>query len=285
MSQVSPRVCHGVKDLATCHEHCDTAPRNSRVPPLRCYCCDTVSTFTDSAGSLLSPQARDYIFRLMHEQGLTQRELAERVGISESHVSKMLSLRRGVSLERLRDFARVLGVTAGQIMLGGESYRPELLEEPPRRAPQAISTEPLPVYRYAAAGDPIDPDPEGRPTPVTFATPPLDKLALVGPRGFGVLVRGTSMTKRNIRPGDVVWVNPDMRPLRDWPVVAYVHDCMTSNGAREDGVVVKVYAQRAESGGYGLLSDGDEGRAWLDCREVRYLGRVVGKSVLWDSLE
>jgi hypothetical protein len=35
---------------------------------------------------------------------------------------------------------------------------------------------------------------------------------LVGLNGFGLIVRGDSMAARNIRDGDVVWVNPDRQP-------------------------------------------------------------------------
>ncbi len=56
-------------------------------------------------------------------KGLTQRELAERVGTDQGHVSRLERNHRGVSVEILGAIARELGVTVS-FLLGESAYGP-----------------------------------------------------------------------------------------------------------------------------------------------------------------
>lgn len=97
---------------------------------------------------------------------------------------------------------------------------------------------------------------------------------MIGSAGFGVLIRGESMSNRAIHDGDVVWVNPERSPRIGRPVLARV---WALNG-HEDGMVVKVL--KHENGLECLWSDGDppEGRAVFPCSRFEVIGPVVGIS-------
>lgn len=99
----------------------------------------------------------------------------------------------------------------------------------------ATGARPLPVYRSASAGDPRDR--ENSPYPDHAEYPPVGKELLIGPHGFGVIVQGRSMTKRNVHDGDIVWVNPDRPPREGGIVVARCWD--TDDGEEELGMAVK----------------------------------------------
>lgn len=74
----------------------------------------------------------------------------------------------------------------------------------------------LPIYRWGAGGDPRDD--EHSPNPDRYEYSPLGRETLIGPRGFGVAVRGESMADRNLHDGDVAWINPD-RPYHHGALV------------------------------------------------------------------
>ena len=57
-----------------------------------------------------------HVARLREQQRLTQGELARRSGISQSHVSRVESGRRGVRLSTLYAIARALGTDAAVIL-------------------------------------------------------------------------------------------------------------------------------------------------------------------------
>jgi repressor LexA len=92
---------------------------------------------------------------------------------------------------------------------------------------------------------------------------------LIGPNGFGVVVKGDSMAGRGIFDGDVVWVNPE-RPYSVGKVVL----ALVSDVGGEAGMVVKTYA-RTEVGDC-LLSETAAGRSPVVCREFKVIGPVVG---------
>src|SRR5438094_950487 len=93
------------------------------------------------------------------------------------------------------------------------------LAEPPRRAASdsnvAGSLEQvrpagaplLPVFRWGSCGDPRDR--ESPPDPDHLEYPPPGRETLIGSNGFGVVVKGESMSARGIYDGDVVWDNPE----------------------------------------------------------------------------
>jgi SOS-response transcriptional repressor LexA len=128
--------------------------------------------------------------------------------------------------------------------------------------------QPLPVFRWGSCGDPRDR--ESPPDPDHLEFPPPGRESLVGPNGFGVMVKGDSMAGRGIVDGDVVWVNPD-RPYQFGKVVlALVRDI-----SGDSGMVVKTYAR--SDVGECLMSDTADGqRSPVVCQEFRVIGPVVG---------
>jgi SOS-response transcriptional repressor LexA len=127
----------------------------------------------------------------------------------------------------------------------------------------------LPVFRWGSCGDPRDR--ESPPDPDHLEYPPPGRESLIGPHGFGVMVKGDSMAARGIYDGDVVWVNPE-RPYQIGKVVL----ALVSDASGESGMVVKTYA-RTEVGEC-LLSETAEGRSPVVCREFKVIGPVVGIS-------
>jgi SOS-response transcriptional repressor LexA len=125
----------------------------------------------------------------------------------------------------------------------------------------------LPVFRWGSCGDPRDR--ESPPDPDHLEYPPPGRESLIGPHGFGVMVKGDSMAARGIFDGDVVWVNPERAYQLGKVVLALVSDA-----SGESGMVVKTYA-RTEVGEC-LVSETAQGRSPVVCREFRVIGPVVG---------
>ena len=125
----------------------------------------------------------------------------------------------------------------------------------------------LPVFRWGSCGDPRDR--ESPPDPDHLEYPPPGRESLIGPHGFGVMVKGDSMAARGIYDGDVVWVNPD-RPYQIGKVVL----ALVSDASGASGMVVKTYA-RTEVGEC-LVSETAQGRSPVVCREFKIIGPVVG---------
>lgn len=211
---------------------------------------------------------------------LSVEQLAARAGTSGTTVSRIergLTEKPGYPL--LQRLALALGHrTVDEWLAGIPPSTPPVLNVVGNRSVEerrALSgVRPRAVYRWGAAGNPMDPD--DAPLPDREEHPPIGAELLLGPNGFGVDVRGSSMVRRNILDGDTVWVAPDKPARPGQIVVAYARDCRDEHGQRENGVVVKVLA-RGPGGGYVLCSDGDppHGRAPLDCAEFRVIGPVV----------
>jgi SOS-response transcriptional repressor LexA len=125
----------------------------------------------------------------------------------------------------------------------------------------------LPVFRWGSCGDPRDR--ESPPDPDHLEPAPLGRETLIGPNGFGVVVKGDSMVGRDIHDGDVVWVNPDRAYAIGKVVLALVRDL---GGA--SGMVVKTFA-RTDIGDC-LLSETADGRSPVVCQEFKVIGPVVG---------
>jgi SOS-response transcriptional repressor LexA len=127
----------------------------------------------------------------------------------------------------------------------------------------------LPVFRWGSCGDPRDR--ESPPDPDRLEFPPPGRETLIGPNGFGVVIKGDSMVGRGINDGDVVWVNPERAYQIGKVVLALVSDV---GGA--SGMVVKTYARTDV--GECLVSETAEGRSPVVCREFKVIGPVVGIS-------
>jgi SOS-response transcriptional repressor LexA len=236
------------------------------------------------------------IATLRRESGWSQRRLAEAAGVSHGYIA-LLELGRLPSPGKFRldAVARALNLRTSDALTAPQppSYAatpargptqptPPSLPQPLGTAPSAAhvgnvlggvdqlrpsSARPLPVFRWGACGDPRDQ--ESPPDPDRLEYPPPGRETLIGPNGFGVVVKGDSMAGRGIFDGDVVWVNPDRAYAVGKVVLALVSDV-----GGEAGMVVKTYA-RTEVGDC-LLSETAAGRSPVVCREFKVIGPVVG---------
>jgi SOS-response transcriptional repressor LexA len=213
---------------------------------------------------------------LRHAAGWSQRRLAEAAGVSHGYIA-LLELGRlpSPSKFRLDAVARALNMRTSDALLGTAAAAVMKRPEPSDAVNvlggleqlRPAGARPLPVFRWGSCGDPRDR--ESPPDPDHLEYPPAGRDTLIGPSGFGVVVKGESMAGRGIYDGDIVWVNPE-RPYQLGKVVlALVSDV---NGAA--GMVVKTYAHTDV--GECLLSETTSGRSPVVCREFKIIGPVVG---------
>lgn len=64
------------------------------------------------------------IHEIRQESGLSQMDLAEKIGMSVSYVSMIENGRRRVSLNALIRIANILGVTVDELLNGNQMYNP-----------------------------------------------------------------------------------------------------------------------------------------------------------------
>ena len=218
------------------------------------------------------------IVALRRAQGWSQRRLAEAAGVSNGYIA-LLELGRLPSPGKFRldAVARALNLRTSDALLA------PVVATTPVRAPErhepttnvvgnvaelrATGVRPLPVFRWGSCGDPRDR--ESPPDPDHLEFPPPGRETLIGPNGFGVMVKGDSMAGRGIFDGDVVWVNPE-RPYQVGKVVL----ALVSDVGGASGMVVKTYGRTDV--GECLLSETAQGRSPVVCREFKVIGPVVG---------
>lgn len=63
-----------------------------------------------------SKQAIDYIMTLAKQDGLNQKELADKVGISEASISRYIHEKREFPIEEVPAFAKALGTTVEDLL-------------------------------------------------------------------------------------------------------------------------------------------------------------------------
>jgi SOS-response transcriptional repressor LexA len=238
-----------------------------------------------------------HIAALRRANGWSQRRLADAAGVSHGYIGL---LERGQlpnpGKRRLDAVARALRLPTADALLDGQfddAWEQDLVKtfgttiRPASSANvgsasnlgplgnvagvveqlRAASARPLPVFQWGSCGDPRDRD--SPPDPDHLEYPPPGRETLIGPAGFGVVVKGESMAGRGIHDGDTVWVNPD-RPYAVGKVVL----ALASDVGGETGMVVKTYA-RTDVGDC-LVSETAQGRSTLVCREFKIIGPVVG---------
>jgi SOS-response transcriptional repressor LexA len=217
---------------------------------------------------------------LRHAHGWSQRRLADAAGVSHGYIA-LLELGRLASPGKFRldAVARALNLRTSDALTGPLAPTLEPVNPSPvgssaanvagrvDQLASAAGARPLPVFRWGACGDPRDQ--ESPPDPDHLEYPPPGRETLIGPHGFGVMVKGDSMAARGIFDGDVVWVNPE-RPYAVGKVVL----ALLSDASGNTGMVVKTYA-RTEVGEC-LLSETKAGRTPVVCREFKIIGPVVG---------
>ncbi|MCA1648094.1 MAG: helix-turn-helix domain-containing protein [Chloroflexi bacterium] len=233
------------------------------------------------------------IAALRHQHGWSQRRLAEAAGVSHGYIA-LLELGRLPSPGKFRldAVARALNLRTSDALLGptppsvGRESPTPLHQRPTPIGRFASGTaieslnvlggleqlrpagaRPLPVFRWGSCGDPRDR--ESPPDPDHLEYPPAGRDTLIGPNGFGVVVKGESMAGRGINDGDIVWVNPE-RPYQLGKVVL----ALVSDAGGAAGMVVKTYAHTDV--GECLMSETTTGRSPVVCREFKVIGPVVG---------
>ena len=156
---------------------------------------------------------------------MSQKRLARRLGRTEATVSRWLNRQAGIPLGQLVRIADVLQLPLADLFRGqagpvedaqlmGERLLHLLADrmEAQTRETQALraAVRAVPLYRTGARGDPRagegDPD-AARAT--SFAHRPPGTEQTVGARGFALVVDGGEVSGRGVRPGDVVYCNPD----------------------------------------------------------------------------
>lgn len=165
------------------------------------------------------------LYALRKQAKLSQQEVADRAGLNVAAVSR---LERGVNkatrFATYQKLASVFGVPVEyltdpvddtvRLTQPAEASSPRtgrysggIHSAPADAIRRAGGATLLPVYRWGSAGDPRDN--ESSPYPDHEEFPPPGRESLVGPRGFGVMVKGDSMIMHGLNDGDTVWVNPD----------------------------------------------------------------------------
>jgi SOS-response transcriptional repressor LexA len=210
---------------------------------------------------------------LRRAQGWSQRRLAEAAGVSHGYVA-LLELGRLPSPGKFRldAVAHALNLRTSDALLGQQAAA----IGPPTSSGNVVGgldqvrptgARPLPVFRWGSCGDPRDR--ESPPDPDHLEFPPPGRETLIGPAGFGVVVKGESMAARGIFDGDVVWVNPERAYQLGKVVLALVTDI-----TGDAGMVVKTYAR--SDVGECLMSETADGRTPVVCQEFKVIGPVVG---------
>jgi transcriptional regulator with XRE-family HTH domain len=226
------------------------------------------------------PSLGQRIAGLRHAAGWSQRRLAEVAGVSHGYIA-LLELGRLPSPGKFRldAVARALNLRTSDALLLplSSEARPRTRPDPANDMVNVLGgleqlrpagTRPLPVFRWGSCGDPRDR--ESPPDPDHLEYPPAGRDTLIGPTGFGVVVKGESMAGRGICDGDIVWVNPE-RPYQIGKVVLALVSDVAGEAA---GMVVKTYAHTDV--GECLVSETTSGRSPVVCREFKVIGPVVG---------
>ena len=177
--------------------------------------------------------------RLMEERGLSQRQVAEELSVTEATVSRWLARRQGMPMRTLSWFAGRLEVPLEFLFREGG---PERAISTPAEALTALSGQfehllrslrTVPLYRWASAGDPRLNVP-GEMAPVAYQQLPPGHEYLAGGRAFALSVEQDTVAGRGVYPGDVLLVNPDAPWHRGSLVVALVEDRLVAQEVAVD---------------------------------------------------
>lgn len=221
---------------------------------------------------------------LREQRRLTQEALAARIGVTRKTVSNWEIGETKVSTAHLPAIALALRVQEADLVGNSATGDPAVSRVLPTSTGTVLNpsdegnvsgrVEDLrgpdvgrrPIYRWGSLGDPRDHF--SAPYPDRLDYPPLGREHLVGPNGFGVEVRGSSMVGRDVRDGDICWINPD-RSYRIGDLVL----ALLTDESDEGGMVIKTYA-RADVGDC-LMSEAVDGRSTVVCDSFKIIGPVV----------
>jgi transcriptional regulator with XRE-family HTH domain len=130
------------------------------------------------------------IRQLRQEKGLTVEVLAERLGISHGHLSRIERQARGLSIELAREVAKAMNVTVAEVLgidtqANGQARADERLCEDAVPFVPSASTPTIPTY-------------PGNVAPWVMKTDALDKVGM--PAGTIVFVDTSAEAVDNVRP-------------------------------------------------------------------------------------
>ena len=80
------------------------------------------------------------IAALAKNKGVTRRQIASELGITESHLSRIVTGSRSISLELLIEFMRVFKCTAGEVVPSLQKKRVHLRAQKQREADNGCNT-------------------------------------------------------------------------------------------------------------------------------------------------
>jgi transcriptional regulator with XRE-family HTH domain len=111
---------------------------------------------------LLYGDANATVSALLESLGLTQRELADRLGLSEARVSRILNARDNTTLKTLADLGWSLGVrfTLVPVPFADRADTPAANDPPP---PKWLARQARLVARHKAVGPPSPPHGQSEP--------------------------------------------------------------------------------------------------------------------------
>lgn len=159
------------------------------------------------------------LVRTKLNEGLTQRELAARVGVSQGTINNILADVYPQKLQVLERFAQFFGIDLSKILSTQHRQFPTVNETVPvykRTSSQPTSTsKKVPILTYTQAGT----------LQKRGALPPHQSIQdyveadLPGTNNFALRVSGNEM-EPEFREGDIIVVNPDIQPRPNEFVIA-----------------------------------------------------------------
>lgn len=206
----------------------------------------------------------DRVRKLREQSGLTQQELADKLGLTNRAVGAWESGRSKPRLDKLDELARLLGTSTYYLLNGTEPADPDF-EYPPGARPVVGRSGfvPMRVLGKTHAGESVEEiEDEG-----TVEVP--GSVAQRHPSAFALRVEGDCMDRR-YPDGCVVLVDPDERPRNGCAVVAETSPGESVLRSYMRGSHTLMLSADSHSDGYEDMVFTDE-----ETQQVRTVGVVV----------
>lgn len=156
----------------------------------------------------------DILIQACFENDISQNELARRVGMAKSAISRYFNRTREFPLNRADQFAKALGLETEYLL--GVSLPEETIEERPlpENLKPITKVNRIPIVGSIAAGKPI------------LATENIESYLLLGQEykaDFALKIKGDSMIDVGINDGDLALIIKD-RPVTNGDIYAVLVD-------------------------------------------------------------
>lgn len=156
----------------------------------------------------------DILIQACFENDISQNELARRVGMAKSAISRYFNRTREFPLNRADQFAKALGLETEYLL--GVSLPEETIEERPlpENLKPITKVDRIPIVGSIAAGKPI------------LATENIESHLLLGQEykaDFALKIKGDSMIDVGINDGDLALIIKD-RPVKNGDIYAVLVD-------------------------------------------------------------